>query len=933
MVATKTDATSGVDLATCQGTATYSGPDGNPLSVSRTCDDNAGNTGTGSASFKYDATAPTVTVAFSRATDHNGWFNHAVDYMVATKTDATSGVDLATCQGTATYSGPDGNPLSVSRTCDDNAGNTGTGSASFKYDATAPTVTVAFSRATDHNGWFNHAVDYMVATKTDATSGVDLATCQGTATYSGPDGNPLSVSRTCDDNAGNTGTGSASFKYDATAPTVTVAFSRATDHNGWFNHAVDYMVATKTDATSGVDLATCQGTATYSGPDGNPLSVSRTCDDNAGNTGTGSASFKYDATAPTVTVAFSRATDHNGWFNHAVDYMVATKTDATSGVDLATCQGTATYSGPDGNPLSVSRTCDDNAGNTGTGSASFKYDATAPTVTVAFSRATDHNGWFNHAVDYMVATKTDATSGVDLATCQGTATYSGPDGNPLSVSRTCDDNAGNTGTGSASFKYDATAPTVTVAFSRATDHNGWFNHAVDYMVATKTDATSGVDLATCQGTATYSGPDGNPLSVSRTCDDNAGNTGTGSASFKYDATAPTVTVAFSRATDHNGWFNHAVDYMVATKTDATSGVDLATCQGTATYSGPDGNPLSVSRTCDDNAGNTGTGSASFKYDATAPTVTVAFSRATDHNGWFNHAVDYMVATKTDATSGVDLATCQGTATYSGPDGNPLSVSRTCDDNAGNTGTGSASFKYDATAPTVTVAFSRATDHNGWFNHAVDYMVATKTDATSGVDLATCQGTATYSGPDGNPLSVSRTCDDNAGNTGTGSASFKYDATAPTVTVAFSRATDHNGWFNHAVDYMVATKTDATSGVDLATCQGTATYSGPDGNPLSVSRTCDDNAGNTGTGSASFKYDATAPTVTVAFSRATDHNGWFNHAVDYMVATKTDATSGVDLATCQGTATYSGPDGNPLSVSRTCDDNAGNTGTGSASFKY
>src|SRR2546422_7353546 len=567
----------------------------------------------------------------------------------------------------------------------------------------------------------------------------------------------------------------------------------------------------------------------------------------------------------------------------------------------------------------------------GTSRSSFKFDATAPTVTVKFSRGTDHNGWFNHAVDYMVDTKTDATSGIDLATCQGTATYSGPDGDPLSVSRSCDDNAGNTGTGSASFKYDATAPTVSVKFSRATDHNGWFNHAVDYMVDTKTDATSGIDLATCQGTATYSGPDGDPLSVSRSCDDNAGNTGTGSASFKYDATAPTVSVKFSRATDHNGWFNHAVDYMVDTKTDATSGIDLATCQGTATYSGPDGDPLSVSRSCDDNAGNTGTGSASFKYDATAPTVSVKFSRATDHNGWFNHAVDYMVDTKTDATSGIDLATCQGTATYSGPDGNPLSVSRSCDDNAGNTGTGSASFKYDATAPTVSVKFSRATDHNGWFNHAVDYMVDTKTDATSGIDLATCQGTATYSGPDGNPLSVSRSCDDNAGNTGTGSASFKYDATAPTVSVKFSRATDHNGWFNHAVDYMVDTKTDATSGIDLATCQGTATYSGPDGNPLSVSRSCDDNAGNTGTGSASFKFDATAPTVTVKFSRGTDHNGWFNHAVDYLVDTKSDATSGIDLATCQATATYSGPDGNPLSVSRSCDDNAGNTGTGSASF--
>src|SRR4029079_17945691 len=94
------------------------------------------------------------------------------------------------------------------------------------------------------------------------------------------------------------------------------------------------------------------------------------------------------------------------------------------------------------------------------------------------------------------------------------------------------------------------------------------------------------------------------------------------------------------------------------------------------------------------------------------------------------------------------------ATYNGPDTGSASVSRSCTDQAGNTGSDSKSFKYDATNPTVIVSLARVADHNGWYNHAVGYSAA-GTDPTSGID--SCQADGTYTGPDDTAAAVSRTC--------------------------------------------------------------------------------------------------------------------------------------------------------------------------------
>jgi hypothetical protein len=167
--------------------------------------------------------------------------------------------------------------------------------------------------------------------------------------------------------------------------------------------------------------------------------------------------------------------------------------------------------------------------------------------------------------------------------------------------------------------------------------------------------------------------------------------------IKIDKTPPQVTGGTpTRGSDVNGWYNRPVSF-VFSGSDSLSGI--ASCPAT-TYAGPDGANATVTGTCRDNAGNVGTGQASVRYDATPPAVTAPSpDRKPDANGWYNHPVAVHFG-GTDSASGIDSCT---TATYSGPDTNGTSVSGTCRDRAGNTGSGSFSLRYDATPPALSGA--------------------------------------------------------------------------------------------------------------------------------------------------------------------------------------------------------------------------------------
>ena len=87
----------------------------------------------------------------------------------------------------------------------------------------------------------------------------------------------------------------------------------------------------------------------------------------------------------------------------------------------------------------------------------------------------------------------------------------------------------------------------------------------------------------------------------------------------------------------------------------------------------------------------------IKMDKTPPLASALPERATDANGWYNRPLT-VSSSGTDATSG--MGTCSS-ARYIGPDSPGAAVVGSCPDLAGNVTYTSYSFKYDATAPSIT----------------------------------------------------------------------------------------------------------------------------------------------------------------------------------------------------------------------------------------
>lgn len=178
-------------------------------------------------------------------------------------------------------------------------------------------------------------------------------------------------------------------------------------------------------------------------------------------------------------------------------------------------------------------------------------------------------------------------------------------------------------------------------------------------------------------------------------------------------------------------------------------------------------------TCTVNYGGSFVGSSvTVRKDSSPPGVSASAARGPDANGWFTSPVAFSF-TGDDGASGV--ASCTS-GTYSGPDGAAASVTGSCTDNAGNTGSVTLTIKYDATPPTVLGVPARPPDANGWYNHPVD-VAYRGNDAASGV--IECSPTVTYKGPDANPAKLVGQCRDAAGHlSAPTTVELRYDSTAP-----------------------------------------------------------------------------------------------------------------------------------------------------------
>jgi hypothetical protein len=490
----------------------------------------------------------------------------------------------------------------------------------------------------------------------------------------------------------------------------------------------------------------------------------------AANTGDGAVVIAWSLR--TQTLAFSSAPPSPG---HAPGIYVVSAYGGGSGNPIVfTVAGPCTVSGSTVS-LTGPGTCTiaaDQDGNGGYLAAAqiLQYvdvvqDTTPPVITPTVTGTLGNAGWYTSDVQ-VSWTVTDPDSAISSSSGCGSTTVSA---DTTGITLTCSaTSAGGTASQSVTVKRDATAPVVTATADRPADHNGWYNHAL-IVTFTATDATS--SIASCDAAKSYAGPDTAAATVSGDCTDQAGNTSSGAKSFQYDATGPTVSATADRTADHNGWYNHALTINFS-GTDPSSGI--ASCDAAKSYAGPDTAAATVSGNCTDQAGNTSSAAKSFQYDATGPAVTATATRAADQNGWYNHVLG-ITFNGTDATSG--LAGCDPSKNYAGPDTAAATVSGNCTDQAGNAGAAALSFKYDATAPSVSYSGNAG-------SYAVDGTVSitcASGDNLSGVASSTCQNItgAAYSFNVG-ANTFSATATDAAGNIGIASAMFTVQVTTGSV---------------------------------------------------------------------------------------------------------------------------------------------------------
>ncbi|MGY1737167.1 OmpL47-type beta-barrel domain-containing protein [Geodermatophilus sp. SYSU D00684] len=906
--------------------------------------DEAGNAEAAqTAHVRIDQTAPTISHAFTPLSYEDGaWTNQDVTVTFACADQG--GSDVVSCSPATTVSGdtPRAGQV-ITGTATDGAGNTATDQATVRVDRTAPVITATVNGAKNAAGWYRDDVT-VTYTASDALSGVSGVPADDVL----GEGADQSAGATVTDAAGNPASAEVTgINVDRTKPVLTAEVP-----SGW--HTGDVTVHwTCTDALSGVATDPAD---TVVGGEGDNLSSTASCTDEAGNTVTRTVDgIQIDRHAPTTAAAVP-ALPESGWYRGDVE-VALTGTDNLSGVAATYYtvddEARQTYGGPFSvgeGTHTVTFWSEDGAGNVETAGAplTLRVDTTAPATTVINPISPD-SGWFVTSGIPVAFTATDGGSGVAATyyTIDGgdPQTYGEPFTADLStgthtIAYWSVDVAGNEEargtTNTVVVRVDTVAPSIEGAQAPAANEFGWNNTAVDVGFSC-TDADSGIDgVAGCAGDTTLTN-EGAGQMVRGDAVDVAGNrNSTDHGPVNIDTTPPTL-VGVPADPNAAGWYKGDVR-VTWVGDDALSGIDLGSRPAASTITG-EGRDLGAGPvTVTDRAGNVSAPASvsGIRIDRTAPVITGGPTTRPNAAGWYKDevTVDF---TCTDNLSGV--ASCPTSTVIRGDGAGQSVTSDPAADVAGNTSAGRTvgGINIDGTAPTSS-ADNQCTRTNGWCTGSTATVVLTATDqaALSGVreirysvnggaEQVATGATTTVSVPlDGSGnASVTYVAVDNAGNVEeTNAVALQWDNIAPAVRHSLSPRPNADDWNNSDVTVtFTATDDDAGSGVDAGTLTAPVIVSTETAGQV-VTGTAADVAGNVGTDSVAVKLDKTAPTITAAVtSGAMTASGWYSGPVT-VTFTCSDALSGV--ATCPDPVVLTANGAN--TATGTVTDKAGNTAT-------
>ncbi len=633
-------------------------------------------------------------------------------------------------------------------------------------------------------------------------------------------------------------------------------------------------------------------------------------------------------------------------------------TDAVDGAVPVTCLPASGSTFPLG-ANTVTCTSTDKATNTTSHTFTITVvDTTAPAFAAPANQTIPATGLGGAVATYTTPTATDAVDGTDPVNCLPASGSTFAIGT-TTVTCTSTDKASNTTSHTFTVKVVATTGPVT-APTQAPVANGYGWNNTDVVVTWHwTDSSSPIDIINCSTSTTSSGE--GALTLTATCKDQAGNTGTASYTVEVDKTLPLVSItdhpadlsasssaSFSFSATDIGGSGIGIDG-VTCKLDANA---PAPCLGSQVYTGLGNGSHTFTVTATDVAGNASQVSFTWLVATTGPSISVSHV-ANGSNGWNKTSPVALVITVTPGPAPVtSRPTCTdngNTLTVTGiasPYGASVVVqgthviSCTATDTAANTATGTDTVRIDSVKPAVAI-----TGHpvNPTTSASAPFTFTATDTGGSGIATVTCRLDAATAAPCTSPLTYNLaagthtftvTATDVAGNVNQATYTWCITAKGPSISVSHT-ADGSNGWNKTSPVALVITVTPGTAAV---TAKPTCT---DNGKPLTVSGTASpygasvasqgthamsckvtDTAKLSANGTDTVRIDTVAPTVTVPADITVDSTSPGGATVSYCASFK-DATSGIATSSCTPRSGSTFAIGT-TTVTCTATDKAGNT---------
>ncbi|MGB0888725.1 MAG: Ig-like domain-containing protein, partial [Solirubrobacterales bacterium] len=572
-------------------------------------------------------------------------------------------------------------------------------------------------------------------------------------------------------------------------------------------------------------------------PGANAITV--TCEDAAGNTGTDTVNVTYvvpDTQAPMIGITSPANGSVTTASSVVVTFNVVDNQDPSPSCSITSGDSVPLSNGS--NTITV--TCTDASSNTGTASVTVLRDNGPPVVVITSPADGSSTTFSSTTLSYGVTDDFDASPSCVPANGSSQSLSMGP--NTLTV--TCTDDAGNSGSDSVTVTRNPNPPPV-VTITAPTD--GAITGASSVVLTFTATDDSGIP-PTCDkssGSSQALAPGANTISVS--CTDNQGATTVASVTVHRDAAAPVISITAPIDGSVTQAASTTLNYSVSDNYDASPSCDQADGSTQALSAGA--NVISV--TCTDDVGNSSTASVTVYRDNSAPVVTITSPTNGAVTAASSVTVNYTVADNLDATPSCSIAS--GSSEPLAPGSNTITV--TCTDDAGNSGSDSVTVTRDNAAPVVTITAPGDGTSTTQSSTTVNYTVTDDFDGSPSCDLADGSSVALSLGS--NTITV--TCTDDAGNAGSDSVTVTRGVNPPPVITITS-----------PVDGLVTSNASVTLNYTATDDSGLPpSCSPPNGSTISLSAgpntitvNCTDNQGDSSSESVTVTRDNTAPVVDI-----------------------------------------------------------------------